>query len=92
MNGVLKFVVLPKQHLRPAGPRIREEPARVMFSLDDEEAKPGDQNVIDLGRAIVYRQRHIVEKMVRRRIEMSRQQEPNSAFASIRVEAAPPTP
>src|SRR5664279_2378082 len=56
MYGVLEFVVLLVENLGPLrGPRISEQPSSVVLRLEHEDAISRDQDVIDLGRAVVHR-------------------------------------
>jgi hypothetical protein len=69
-DRVLKFELSIEQDLRPIGMLwIREDPAFVIFGLDDEDTKPRYEDVINLRCAIAQLQGDVIHQMVVRRTE-----------------------
>ena len=60
-DRVLKPELPREQHLSPIGLlRIREDPTLVVLGFDDEDAKPGNEDVVDLGRSISQLQGDVI--------------------------------
>lgn len=64
-NWVLELKLLSVDHLGPVGMHwVGKEPTFVVLGLDDEDSKAGNKDVVDLGGAILQRQRDVVQKVI----------------------------
>jgi hypothetical protein len=71
-------------HLRPDGRLgVCEEPARVVLSLDYEDAAVGDQDVVYLSGPIAERQGDVVEEMVGSSWELAGKGTPNRTLSLV---------
>jgi hypothetical protein len=100
LNGLEVLVVLAERVLKPVrvwadelGPRgragVRDNGATVMLGFDHKDAAPGDEDMINLGRAILQGEGEMIQKMIRGARKFFRECSPDSGFTLI-LQGAPP--
>lgn len=64
-NWVLKLVLESEEDLSPTRMvRVCEYPPLIVLGFDDEDTKPGNQNVVDLSRSIINLESDVIQQVV----------------------------
>src|SRR5262245_30180850 len=63
--------------------RVREDPALIVFRLYDKHAEPGDEDVINLRRAITHPNRDVVHQVIVRRAEFRKEDARHQRLATV---------